>query len=45
MLASQLCGEEGPRLVKGAEIALAENGGGLIGMEKAVASVVILQRG
>jgi hypothetical protein len=31
--------------VKGAEIALAENGGGVIGMEEAVTAVVILQRG
>src|SRR6267154_87593 len=43
-LAAQLRGEAGPRQVKGAEIALAENGGGVIGMEEAVASVVILQR-
>ena len=43
-LATQLRGEAGARQVKGAEIALAENGGGVIGMEEAVASVVILQR-
>ena len=43
-LATQLRGEAGPRQVKGAEIALAENGGGVIGMEEAVASVVILQK-
>ena len=43
-LAAQLRGEAGPRQVKGAEIALAENGGGVSGMEEAVASVVILQR-
>jgi acetyl-CoA acetyltransferase len=43
-LAAQLRGEAGRRQVKGAEIALAENGGGVIGMEEAVASVVILQR-
>jgi hypothetical protein len=36
--------EEGQRQVKGAQIALVENGGGVIGMEEAVASVVILQR-
>ena len=35
-------GETGARRVKGAEIALAKNGGGVIGMEEAVASVVIL---
>ena len=43
-LSAQLRGEAGPRQVKGAEIALAENGGGVIGMEEAVASVVILQK-
>jgi len=43
-LATQLRGEAGARQVKGAEIALAENGGGVIGMEEAVASVVILQK-
>jgi acetyl-CoA acetyltransferase len=43
-LATQLRGEAGPRQVEGAEVALAENGGGVIGMEEAVASVVILQR-
>lgn len=43
-LATQLRGEAGARQVKGAEIALAENGGGLIGMEEAVASVIILKR-
>ena len=42
--ATQLRGEAGARQVKGAEIALAENGGGVIGMEEAVASVVILQK-
>jgi hypothetical protein len=30
--------------MKGAEIALAENGGGVVGMEETVASVVILQK-
>jgi len=43
-LATQLRGEAGQRQVKGAEIALAENGGGVIGMEEAVASVIILQK-
>ena len=37
--------EAGARQVKGAETALAENGGGVIGMEEAVTAVVILQRG
>ena len=36
--------EAGPRQVKGADVALAENGGGVIGMEEAVASVVILKK-
>ena len=44
-LATQLRGEAGSRQVKGAEVALAENGGGVIGMEEAVTAVVILQRG
>jgi acetyl-CoA acetyltransferase len=44
-LATQLRGEAGARQVKGAEVALAENGGGVIGMEEAVTAVVILQRG
>ncbi|MCW5747993.1 MAG: thiolase family protein [Alphaproteobacteria bacterium] len=43
-LATQLRGEAGPRQVKGAQTALAENGGGVIGMEEAVASVVILRK-
>lgn len=43
-LAGKLRGDGWPRQVKGAEIALAENGGAVIGMEEAVASVVILQR-
>ncbi len=33
-LTTQLRGEAGARQVKGAEIALAENGGGVIGMER-----------
>ncbi len=37
--------EVGARQVKGAEIALAENGGGVIGMGEAVAVVAILQKG
>ena len=41
-LASQLRGEAGKRQVIGARVAVAENGGGLIGIEEAVASVVIL---
>ena len=40
-LAMQLRGDAGARQVEGARVALAENGGGVIGMEEAVASVVI----
>ncbi|OYU72329.1 MAG: hypothetical protein CFE32_24075 [Alphaproteobacteria bacterium PA3] len=43
-LATQLRGEAGSRQVEGAKVALAENGGGVIGMEEAVASVVILKK-
>ena len=41
-LVSQLRGDCGQRQVDGARVAIAENGGGLIGIEEAVASVVIL---
>ena len=44
-LVTQLRGEAGPRQVAGARTAIAENGGGLHGIEEAVACVVILQRG
>jgi acetyl-CoA acetyltransferase len=43
-LVAQLRGEAGPRQVEGARIALAENGGGLHGIEEAVACVTILSR-
>ncbi len=43
-LATQLRGEAGPRQVAGAELALAENGGGVIGFEEAVCSITILER-
>jgi acetyl-CoA acetyltransferase len=43
-LVAQLRGEAGPRQVEGARIALAENGGGLHGIEEAVACVTILGR-
>src|SRR5204863_4528849 len=43
-LVSQLRGEAGSRQVAGARVAIAENGGGLIGIEEAVASVVILSQ-
>ncbi|MEL3890166.1 thiolase family protein [Ferrovibrio sp. MS7] len=43
-LVMQLRGEAGARQVEGAKLALAENGGGLHGIEEAVASVIILGR-
>lgn len=43
-LASQLRGEAGDRQVPGARVALAENGGGVIGLEEAACSVLILDR-
>ena len=43
-LVLQLRGEAGPRQVEGARIAVAENGGGLHGIEEAAACVTILGR-
>lgn len=43
-LTSQLRGECGERQAKKADIALAENGGGVVGFDEAACSVVILQR-
>lgn len=43
-LVQQLRGQAGPRQVDGADIALAENGGGVIGFEEAACSITILQR-
>ena len=43
-LVTQLRGETGLRQVEGARIALAENGGGLEGIEEAVACITILAR-
>lgn len=43
-LVAQLRGEAGARQVAGARIALAENGGGLEGIEEAVACITILGR-
>ena len=43
-LATQLRGEAGPRQVPGARLALAENGGGVIGFEEAVCNITILER-
>ena len=42
-LAVQLRGEAGPRQAKNARIAMAENGGGVIGFDEAACSVVILE--
>jgi len=42
-LALQLRHEAGPRQVEGARIALAENGGGVIGFDEAACSVIILE--
>lgn len=43
-LANQLRGRAGPRQVEGARLALAENGGGLYGIEEAVCVVTLLER-
>ena len=43
-LVTQLRGEAGSRQVEGARIGLAENGGGLIGIEEAACCVTILGR-
>lgn len=44
-LTEQLRGEAGERQVHGASLALAENGGGVIGFDEAVCVVTILERG
>lgn len=43
-LVTQLRGEAGPRQVEGARIAVAENGGGIYGIEESVTCVTILER-
>jgi hypothetical protein len=43
-LVSQLRGEAGPRQVADARIAIAENGGGIHGIEEAVACITVLGR-
>ncbi len=43
-LAAQLRGEAGARQVKGASIAMQENGGGVMGFDEAACSVVILEK-
>jgi acetyl-CoA acetyltransferase len=42
-LAQQLRGEAGDRQVPGARVALQENGGGVIGLEEAACSVILLE--
>ncbi|MGN6606517.1 MAG: thiolase family protein [Jatrophihabitans sp.] len=44
-LVTQLRGEAGIRQVHGARLAVAENGGGLYGIEEAVAAVSVLEKG
>ncbi|XRQ08573.1 thiolase family protein [Actinomadura welshii] len=41
-LVAQLRGEAGPRQVPGARVAIAENGGGFLGGEEAVAAITVL---
>jgi acetyl-CoA acetyltransferase len=43
-LVTQLRGEAGARQIEGARVAIAENGGGLQGIEEAVACITVLQR-
>ena len=43
-LAIQLRGEAGQIQVRDVELAIAENGGGLVGLDVAVCSVIILER-
>ncbi len=43
-LVTQLRGEAGPRQIDHAKVAVAENGGGLYGVEEAVAAITILSR-
>jgi len=43
-LCAQLRGEAGPRQVAGARLALQENGGGVVSLEEAACSVVILEK-
>ena len=42
-LVAQLRGEAGARQVEGARIAVAENGGGLIGLEEAAVAMTVLE--
>ena len=42
-LVTQLRGKAGARQVEGARIAVAENGGGLIGLEEAAVAMTVLE--
>lgn len=42
-LVEQLRGEAGPRQVKGARLALAESGGGIMGFDEACCVVTVLE--
>jgi acetyl-CoA acetyltransferase len=44
-LATQVRGEAGPRQVEGARFAIAENGGGIYGIEEATCCITVLGRG
>jgi len=41
---SQLRGDAGARQIEGARVAVAQNGGGVLGVEEAVVAVTILGR-
>ena len=43
-LCLQLRGEAGERQVKGATVALAENGGGVMGFDEAACAITILEK-
>jgi acetyl-CoA acetyltransferase len=43
-LATQLRGDAGPRQVEGAKVALAENGGGVVGHEESALCIHILEK-
>lgn len=43
-LTTQLRGEAGPRQIEGARVAVAENGGGFLGVEEAATVVTVLER-
>jgi hypothetical protein len=44
VLVTQLRGEAGERQVPNARIGLAENGGGVVGLEEAACAITILER-